>query len=210
MAQHVSSIEQPAPGSTENAVVSDENLMAEVIEGDKTAFTQLYDRHVPTVYALCLKIMRKESDAEAVVSDVFLEIWRKPSYFDASRGSFRTYLLTLARSRAIDRWRATATRVRKTQEASIVLECRSRPFEEFEPSHVVQTSERRHAVRAAIEELDEAQRETLRLAYFEGLTHREISERLNLPLGTVKTRIRHGLKKLRISLSSIGESGGLS
>ncbi len=184
--------------------------MAAVSDGDKTAFTQLYDRHVPMVYALCLKIMRRESDAEAVVSDVFLEVWRKPGNFDTSRGSFRTYLLTLTRSRAIDRWRAAATRLKKTLEASVAVESRSHQFEEFEPSHVVQTRERSVAVREAIQQLDEPQRETLRLAYFEGLTHREISERLDMPLGTVKTRIRHGLQRLRLSLSALGESGGLS
>lgn len=189
---------------------SDDELMGAIQTGSKDAFGKLYDRHVPNVYALCLKILHRDSEAEAVVSDVFLEVWRKPGNFDTSRGTFRTYLLTLARSRAIDRWRATATRTRITQEASsLAVDNAPRSQLSHEPSRLAVLSERQLAVRAAIEKLDEPQHKVLQLAYFEGLTHREISEQLDMPLGTVKTRIRHGLKTLKKTLSSLGDLGGL-
>lgn len=205
--QQISTSESDASGEEAS---TDEQLMAGVQAGDKQAFADLYDRHIPTIYALCKRILHRDSEAEAVVSDVFLEVWRKPHSFDAARGTCRTYLLTLTRSRAIDRWRASATRARKSQDASeefvdSVAEIQLK----MEPSSLVETSERRRAVRTAIDQIDRPQRDVLMLAYFECLTHREIAERLELPLGTVKTRIRSGLGSLRKALVALGESGGL-
>lgn len=209
MPQQVTSSESALSNSAATESPADEALMAEVCAGDKAAFAQLYDRYVSVVYALCLKILHRDSEAEAVVSDVFLEVWRKPTSFDATRGTCRTYLLTLARSRAIDRWRAAVTRAKKTQLASTEGESCSQNAGQLEPSLLAQNTERRLAVRAAVDQLEAPQREALQLAYFEGLTHREIAERLDMPLGSVKTRIRSGLKKLRQVLSALGESGGL-
>ena len=209
MNQQLESAETASADNAEAASLSDEELMARVCAGEKSAFSQLYDRYVPLVYALCLKILHRDSEAEAVVSDIFLEVWRKPANFDAARGTCRTYLLTLARSRAIDRWRASVTRAKKTQLASEESHRSTDGEGQFEPSLLAENSERREAVRAAVDQLDRPQREALHLAYFEGLTHREIAERLEMPLGSVKTRIRSGLKRLRLVLSALGESGGL-
>ncbi|MEM8945276.1 MAG: sigma-70 family RNA polymerase sigma factor [Planctomycetota bacterium] len=198
------------PGAAASEAQTDEQIMTRVQAGDKTAFAILYDRHAPTIYALCLKIVRMDSDAEAVVSDVFLEVWRNPWKFDDRRGSCRTYLLTLARSRAIDRWRATGTRNRRTQDAGEQrVDSDSELQLAWEPSSLAEQSERRQAVRGAIATLDASQRQTLILAYFEGLTHREIAERLEMPLGTVKTKIRNGIGALRKTLAKLGDSSGL-
>ncbi len=201
----------PADKSPEDESAIDCKLMAAIKQGDKEALAQLYDRHVGQVYALCLRILHRDSEAEVVVSDVFWEIWHKPDNFDSTRGTCRTYLLTLARSRAIDRWRASKTRVRKTQDAREAAgDKASRVQESMEPSQLASTKERQEAVRRAVEQLSAKQRETLRLAYFEGLTHREIAEKISMPLGSVKTHIRNGLRKLRTTLSSVGgESGKL-
>ena len=185
--------------------VSDAQLMLGVKSGDKQAFSQLYDRFAGTVYGLCLRVLRRQTEAEAVVSDVFWEIWQKPTRFDPLRGSCRAYLFTLARSRAIDRLRASTTRNQKTQAA--MQEAAGELYEQQErqePSEGVVADERRQAVRAAIERLDHEQREALSLAYFDGLSHSEIAQQLDKPLGTVKTHIRRGLQSLKILLKSLG------
>jgi RNA polymerase sigma-70 factor (ECF subfamily) len=189
---------------------TDLTLMEAIRRGDHQAFAQLYDRHAAQVYALCLRVLHRDSEAEAVVSDVFWEIWQKPASFDATRGSCRTYLLTVARSRAIDRWRASATRSRKTEDAGKAAAEQTQDDQLREdPAQRALVSERQEAVRQEIRQLESKQRDALQLAYFEGLTHREIAERLELPLGTVKTHIRNGLRVLRSALKSLGDSDGM-
>ncbi len=200
----------PTSGSQQSDSSTDESLSdAQLIDavklGDQLAFAQLYDRYASTVYGVCLRVLRLPAEAEVVVSDVFWEIWRKPEGFDPLRGSCGTYLLTLARSRAIDRLRASATRNQRTQAAmqEAVAEAQHQQ-ENQEPCEEVFAEERRAAVRAAVGRLDRDQREALRLAYFDGLTHREISQHLDKPLGTVKTHIRRGLQTLKGVLRSLG------
>ena len=183
------------------AVADDAALLRRLQAGDRSALAELYDQHASGVYAVCLRVLRQPPEAEAVVSDVFLEIWRKPDGFDPSRGGWRTYLLPLARSRSIDRLRASATRQAKTEAAH--AEGQSPPPSP-DPAELAELGERRGAVRAAVEQLEEEQRSVLMLSYFDGLTHKEIAEALGMPLGTVKTRIRAGLKALRKSLAGRG------
>jgi len=197
-------------GSSADEPLSDAQLMDAVKLGDKLAFSQLYDRHAATVYGVCLRVLRLPAEAEVVVSDVFWEIWRKPDGFDPLRGSCCTYLFTLARSRAIDRLRATATRNQKTQAAMQEAVAGALGHQESqEPCEEVLADERRQAVREAVGRLDREQREALLLAYFDGLTHGEISQHLDKPLGTVKTHIRRGLQTLKVALRSIGGQDGL-
>jgi RNA polymerase sigma-70 factor (ECF subfamily) len=175
---------------------ADEDLMLAVAGRDEAAFETLYDRYAPLVYALCLRILRRHNDAQSVVSDVFWEVWQRAERFNPNRGTARTYLLTLARSRAVDRIRANSSRVRRETEAG-------REREEWssgtaaDPSVAVVVDEDRQAVVAALAELNESQRRTLHLAYFGGMTHREIAAELSMPLGSVKTCIRQGLIRLR-------------
>lgn len=182
---------------------TDEELMAAIALSDPSALALLYDRYAPLLFGLCLRILHQHVDAQAVLSEVFFEIWQRADRFDPSRVSARTYLVTVARSRAVDCLRASATRVRKENEAG---ELRSQILNSHGgatgPSDGVVLAEETQQVRAALERLSSVQRETLELAYFGGQTHVEIAAQLGLPLGTVKSSIRQGLLKLRAVMSS--------
>ncbi len=187
--------------SLEPSPTSDGELACALRESDSAAFAELYDRYAPRLFALALRMLKQTSDAEALVSDVFSEIWRKPTSFDPNRGQFHTYLLTLARSRAIDRIRSTTLRTDKS-----IAAARSKSAERrtesanLSPANIALVEERDQLVRAAVESLEPEHRQTLELAYFDGLTHVEIAEQTGLPLGTVKTRIRQAMQTLRYRL----------
>jgi RNA polymerase sigma-70 factor (ECF subfamily) len=181
---------------------SDEELMAAIALRDEAAFEVLYDRYASLLFGLCVKIVRSHNDAQAVLTDVFYEIWEKGARFDPSRVSARTYLVTVARSRAVDALRAAATRTRKEDEARRERDSTSEGQDLSKgPSDRAIWAEESQRVRGALEELSAAQREALHLAYFGGLTHVEIAARLAMPLGSVKSCIRQGLMKLRGALS---------
>ena len=182
---------------------SDEDLFCLVAERDEQAFEALYDRLSPTLYAVCLRITRRPSDAQAVMSDVFLETWEKADRFNPSRGSARTYLITLARSRAIDLIRSDTGRSNRESRAGQTKdESFRRRQVQSDPAQIAASIEHRELVGMALRELSDVQQAALELAYFEGLTHKEIAVRLHKPLGTVKTHIRQGLGKLRQILST--------
>lgn len=195
----MNSSRQRPPGQDEQCA-EDARLMAAVAEGSTEAFGQLYDRHAAVAYPLLLKILRQQGDAEVVLSEVFWEIWRDAAHFDPSRGRFRTYLLTKARSRALDFLRKEVNR-RKLVDA---VAANTTATGAMAPPDAVACEEDRELVRGALGELSEEKREPIRLAYFEGLTHIEIAERLQLPLGTIKTRLRTALKELRGKLRARG------
>lgn len=202
---HATVASDPSGGTGGLAPDNDTALVALVAQGDRDAFANLYDRYAPNVYGLAMRILRNAPDAESLVSDVFLELWRKPERFDASRGAFRTYLLTLTRCRGIDRLRAHATRADKTAAAGDESANRQRDRQDAgSPLQLAVAGEHGRFVREAVSELDDNQRVPLELAFFDGLTHQEIAERLDTPLGTIKTRIRTGLRTLRGALAKIG------
>ena len=157
----------------------------------------LYDRHAPRVLAVCRRVLGDSGDAEDVVTDVFFELWNRAGRFDPDRGSPLTYLMTLSRSRAIDRKRSIGSRPRTTStdtDAAQMATDLSTPLDSSE------TAEQSKRIRDAIALLDPAQRQTIECAFFDGLTHTEIAEKLKKPLGSVKTYIRQGLIRLRESL----------
>ncbi|MDT7541671.1 MAG: polymerase sigma-70 factor, subfamily [Acidobacteriota bacterium] len=171
---------------------SDNDLLHAVARGDEAALATIYDRYASILLGLLLRILHSRGEAEDVLQEVFLQVWRRAADFDESRGRAFTWLVTLARSRAIDRFRSLEARGRAATASA------AEPVEQVGDASVdALRSEQGEIVRRALAELSEDQRTTLLLAYQEGLTQTEIAARLNQPLGTVKTRTRAGLSKLR-------------
>jgi RNA polymerase sigma-70 factor (ECF subfamily) len=178
----------------------DRTLLARMAQGDGDALADLYDRHARPVYSLAVRILRDGRDAEDVVQEVFAQAWRQASRYTATRGAVVAWLLTLTRSRAIDRLRARRARPDGMSDdaATIPLVDASPPIE-----HQLLSAEQIARVRAALDDLPLLQRVAIELAYFEGLSHVEIADRLEQPLGTVKTRIRLAMGKLREMLGGV-------
>jgi len=166
--------------------------------GDHEALAELYDRHGRLVFSLALRILRDQSDAEDIVQDVFSQAWRQAARYESSRGNPVAWLLNLTRSRAIDRLRGRRARpdTAAADPSSLDLPDLSQPVDEQ-----IVRSHQAAQIRAAVDELSVLQRVAIELAFYEGLTHVEIADRLELPLGTVKTRIRQGLLKLKDRLA---------
>jgi RNA polymerase sigma-70 factor (ECF subfamily) len=180
----------------------DDALIALVAKGDRAALSALYQRHSGLLFAVALKILRARRDAEDALHDVFLEAWQRAKDHQRSRGTVRTWLLLRLRSRCLDRLRAH-DRAREVDGAEAILE--AQPAEEHE---ALDLSPDRGRVRAALQQLPEAQRTALELAWFGGLTGQQIAEQTGAPLGTVKTRLALGLARLRLLLAPPAPPGG--
>lgn len=185
--------------ASELLAAADAALIKRMALGDDSAVGPLYDRYGQVLYALAYRIVALQADAEEVVAEAIAQAWREAGRFEAGRGSVGAWLATIARSRALDLVRARSRRIRITDTAAqSELEgspgmSRSQP----DPATQAETAERRRQVTAALETLAPPQRLAIELAYFEGLSHSEIADRLQEPLGTVKTRVRLGMQKLR-------------
>jgi RNA polymerase sigma-70 factor (ECF subfamily) len=178
------------------------SLVRRLADGDNLALSSLYDATSRAVYGLILRILGNPADAEEVTLDVYTQAWRQAARYDVLRGDPLTWLLTLAHSRAIDRLRSRAGSKRREQELDSVAEF---PAPDADPETASATSQQAVLVRRALARLSPEQRQVIELAYFEGLTHVEIAERIRQPLGTAKSRIRLGLAKLREALSPLAE-----
>ena len=185
--------------TAKSEVSPDAILVQRLLQKDVSAFEQLYDRHSRVVYSLLLRILQQAGTAEEVAQDVFLQLWRNAAQYDESRGPFVPWLLTLARNRALDTLRLKSERQRRredqTEELPPVI---SMP--EFEKE--LDEKRRGERVRALMVSLNPQQRKAIELAYFEGLSHSEIAEKLKEPLGTVKSWIRYGLLRLKEELQA--------
>ncbi len=179
---------------------SEQSAIERMARGDHDALAELYDRHARIVYAVALRIMRDPADAEDVVQEVFSQAWRQASRYEATRGQVAGWLMNLTRSRAIDRIRAGRSRPEPMTGDGEPVD-----LPDLGPAVDEQLASAGEAarVRAAVGELSLLQRVAIELAFYEGLTHVEIAERLELPLGTVKTRIRQGLSRLRARLADV-------
>lgn len=167
--------------------------------GDATALAELYDGTAPLVYGLALRILGDAGAAEEITTDAYMQAWRQAVRFDATRGTVVRWLLTIARSRALDRLRAAAGD--RTRRAPLDAARHVRDGGPG-PEHVAVAGERRRRVRLALATLSREQREAVELAYFRGLSHSEIAAHLGAPLGTVKTRIRIAMDRLRAALDA--------
>ncbi len=192
--------------SSATATPTDLELLSRLIAGDERALGSLYDRHGALAFGLATAIVGDSADAEEVVAEAFAQMWRNASTFDRTRGSVVGWISTIVRSRSLDLLRARRRRARMLDEASAMSDDGSSPALSMgvpTPDRNVELSEAQRLVRLSLAELPAAQRLVLELAYFGGLSQTEIAERLSEPLGTVKTRMRSGMEKLRASLKPI-------
>jgi RNA polymerase sigma-70 factor (ECF subfamily) len=185
-----------------NMSVESSSLLPAVARGDLDAFERLYDRHSSTLYALLLRILANPDDAQEVLQETFVKAWTNAKMFDAVRGSDVAWLISIARSRGIDRLRSRKIRGDREDDAGRELSTGIGFIEKRTGADDAIESEERMAVRGALAELPEPQRVALALAYFEGLSQSEISAKLGEPLGTIKTRMQLGMKKLRERLKA--------
>jgi RNA polymerase sigma-70 factor (ECF subfamily) len=179
--------------------IPDSELLHRIARRDQQAFAMLYDRYAAMLYNFCLAILKRADDTQDVLQECFLQIWEKAHAFDGVKGSVYTWLVTMTRHRAIDRLRSKQFQLHRARQPdfdfAVVADEAPSPFE------AASFAERAALIRKVFFSLPPEQREVLRLAYFEGYTQTEIAQRLRVPLGTVKTRARQGIRKLHALLT---------
>ena len=178
----------------EQVKIRNENkeLIEKLRRGDKNAFRELYARYSQVVYNLAFRMLRSREEAEEVVQEIFLQVWNKADSYDSERGAISTWIVNIARSRAIDKLRTLGYRDQTTE----LIEDRVNSKSDF--SRIIEDREEsRKIIREALDSLPENQRIAIEMVFFEGLTHIEAAERLKEPVGTIKTRIRLGVSKLK-------------
>jgi RNA polymerase sigma-70 factor (ECF subfamily) len=185
-------IEWPGASTT----VQPETLLERVAQGDQRAFAQLYDLVAARVLGLVKRILIDHAQSEEVTQEIFLELWQTAPRFDPNKGGATSWILTMAHRRAVDRVRAAQSSRNRDLKIGI---------RDYEPGHdmVAESTEIRiesERVAQAMERLTELQREAIRLAYYGGYSHSEVAAKLRIPVGTVKTRVRDGLIRLRDEL----------
>lgn len=169
------------------------DLVARVARGDEDAFEALYHRVSGQVLGLIRRVLRDPAQSEEVAQEVFVEVWRTATRFDADRGSATTWIMTMAHARAVDRVRSSQASINRDEKVGR----RDRTREYDEVAEAVEVRLEQQAVRKCLGGLTELQKESVELAYYGGYTYREVAELLDTPLGTVKTRLRDGLIRLR-------------
>jgi len=190
-----------SPDETRYSGLDDEELMQRLVYRDLGAFRALYDRYGNLVYSAAFRIVRDGQIAEDMVQEIFLRIWRRPESYVEQRGRFVTWLTSVARNRAVDEIRSRGRRFRY-ETASPEEQERELPAPDTnDPALTAELADQRRLILAALTQIPMEQRQIIELAYFGGLTQQEIAERLSQPLGTVKTRIRLGMQKLRAALT---------
>lgn len=178
------------------------HLIEQIVRGDREAFGRFYDRFAPLLFTFATCFLRVRSDAEDLLQEVFFQAWRQAGSYRRERGNPEAWLLTIARSRAIDKLRS----IRRRDRSFISMEDTSEEKYEGKTENAAVEPEVGLMINSVLARLPEAQRKVLEMAYFDGLTQSEIAGRLKEPLGTVKTRMRTALGRLRESLA--GKAGG--
>tara|TARA_R110002096_G_scaffold329006_6_gene523094 strand:+ start:62498 stop:63115 length:618 start_codon:yes stop_codon:yes gene_type:complete len=177
----------------------DRDLMKRIASQDPVALSLLYDKYHKILFGLLLSVLKKKEEAEDLLQEVFTTIWQKADQFDTERGSAYTWIVSLTRNKGIDRLRSKVYKEQKRQSTSLNDDDVFQPLYSDENSPLESTilSERASQLYTALQKLSEKQRTVIQVAYFDGLSQSEISDKLDLPLGTVKTRMRDGMLKLR-------------
>ena len=170
----------------------DKRCIERMASGEAGALAELYDRYTPLLYPVALRILRSPADAEDVIQEAWLQVWKRSATYDSCRGTVAAWLLTVARTRALDRYRSKASRSRA--ESQVDPDPPSRPPD---PGASAAQTELGQRVREALARLEPQQRQVLEIGYFQGLSQSEVAERLAAPLGTVKSWTRQGLARLR-------------
>ena len=178
-------------------------LLEKAAAGDQHAFASLYDETSSLVYSLSMRMLCNVEDAEEVTLDVYNQAWRIAKTFDSSRGTVTAWLITMTRTRALDKIRARASRQKNVDPMPVHFDA---PSADDSPEDQSATAEQRRIVQQALSQLPGEQRRVLELAYFHGMSHAELAQALGEPLGTVKTRIRLGMIKLRELLTLAGDT----
>lgn len=176
-------------------------LIPLIAKGDKQAFGRFYDLLSPLAYTFAMRVLRSRADAEDLVQEVFIQVWNQAASYDSRRGKPEAWIITITKSRAIDKLRSHR---RKDQRIPVLEDAARRRTEEAE--NVMDASAWKLTLQGALTELSDIQKEALEMAYFEGKTQTEIAEELGLPVGTIKTRIRDGLLKLRQQFAKNGKN----
>jgi RNA polymerase sigma-70 factor (ECF subfamily) len=195
----------PAPRSAGHGLDDDYVLMDGIARRDPSALSRLYDRHSTVVYTLCVRVLKDPGMAEDAMIDVFQEIWQRSERYNPSRGTPIAYLLTLTRSRALDRARMKGAHPTMALHENSDAHAQAHPAPD--PLQSALDDERRVLIRHALERLDPKYREVMECSFFEGLSHTEIALKLQKPVGTVKTYLRRGLIQLRDFLRNPDEGG---
>jgi RNA polymerase sigma-70 factor (ECF subfamily) len=195
-----------SPRSAGHGLDDDFVLMDGIARRDPSALSRLYERHSTVVYTLCLRILKDPGMAEDALIDVFHELWQRSERFNASRGTPIAYLLTVTRSRALDRARMKGAHPTSPLHENSDAQSQAHPAPD--PLQSALDDERRSLIRHALDKLDPKYREVMECSFFEGLSHTEIALKLQKPVGTVKTYLRRGLIQLRDFVRSPDEGGG--
>lgn len=175
-------------------------LLKRIGQGDRLSFEELYDRFSGPLFSAAYRVLNNQVTVEEVLQDVFLQIWEKAPLYNPAIGKPLTWAMTLTRNKAIDRLRSMQRRIRLQENAQREAENLER-FDDRSSFDAVASTETCKLVREAMEKLSQDQRQVIELAFFSSMTHTEIAEHLSVPLGTIKTRIRRGLMKLRDVIS---------
>ena len=181
---------------------ADQEMMRQVMRGDEVAFSSFYRRFAPGFFSMIYEILRDQKEAEDVLQEAFVQMWKKASTYDRNRSSLFTWGAMISRNKAIDRIRARTRRARTVEAAAVETETTAPKFAE-QADELLGHGEERTRIRGALSQLPEAQRDAIDLAFFRGLTQAEISAKIGAPLGTVKARIRRGLLALRDVLEPV-------
>lgn len=164
---------------------------------DADALEELYELYKRLLFGMVLSIVKKREAAEDVLQEIFVKIWNKADSFDENRGNVYSWIVTLTRNKAIDHIRSKGYKTQKKASVSIHKEFFTLEGDKFDPLETTIFSDRAELVKKALQEIPDSQRQVIKIAYYQGMTQSEIAEHLDIPLGTVKTRTRQGLIKLK-------------